>query len=147
MQATVQDFLTAFGEEEAILLTDPNRTDIDYVRIENALQDAEAEIYTILGVVYSSEELARPCRDLKNIAVKIGRWNLDQANNPRDHVHTVYEQCLERLRAIAARDAALLFDEPTGDAEPEEEIVPYFGGRFLIQQGTPRTGFSGWGER
>lgn len=147
MQATVQDFLDTFGVEEAILLTDPNRQQVDYNRIGIALEDADSEIRTYLGTTYTSDELDRPCKDLKGITVKIARWNLDQGNNPREHVLGVYQQCIERLKAISAKEAALFFDGITGNDTLPGEVEPMpVRSQITFEQGTPRFGFSEWGN-
>ena len=147
MQATVQDFIDTFGEEEATLLTDPNRIQVDYNRIGIALEDADAEIRTYLGTTYTSDELDRPCKDLKGITVKIARWNLDQANNPREHVLGVYQQCGERLKAIAAKEAALFFDGISGNDTLPGDVEPLpIRSQITFEQGTPRLGFNGWGD-
>ena len=147
MQATVQDFIDTFGEEEARLLTDPNRQQADYNRIGIALQDADSEIRTYLGMTYTSDELDLPCKDLKGMTVKIARWNLDQANNPREHVLGVYQQCIDRLKAIAAREAALFFDGATGnDTLPGEAEPMPVRSQITFEQGMPRFGFSRWGN-
>jgi phage gp36-like protein len=150
MQATPQDFIATFGQQEAIELTDPNRQSIQPEKLEIALRHAWGEICTRIGTIYTQAVLLeRPCEDLLGIQVRIARWKLDQANTPRQHVLTAYEQEIERLTAIADGKALLLFDdESPGQPSPDPDPDSGNGSATVTRQvlfdaGSPRFGGTG----
>jgi phage gp36-like protein len=144
MQATPQDFIATFGQQETIELTDPARSSIQFEKLEIALRHAWGEICTRIGTIYTQAVLLeRPCEDLLGIQVRIARWKLDQANTPRQHVLTVYEQEIERLTAIADGKALLLFDDespepPLPDPDGGEGGVTAIAHQVLFEAGSPR---------
>lgn len=117
--ATLADVIARYPSEATILAADETTRLRDDSRIEAALEDASAEVRTILMARYTGEEIDRAdvysratlriyTTDiaLYRVALSFGRSN--------ERIKERYDTAIARLQAIAAGKAALTFDNSGG---------------------------------
>jgi phage gp36-like protein len=117
--ATVADLTARFGAQELLLLADRDNTGaIDAGVVEAHLQDADAEIISLLAGS-ATIDTSNPPLNLKRLACDIARYRLHGQNVPED-VRTRYEDAVKFLRLVAAGGANL----DGGAAAPTETTAP-----------------------
>ncbi len=104
--ATLSDLQARFGDREIKLLADrDNDGVIDAGVVESALEDADAEIVSLIGQAVSIDTANLP-RNLVRLACEIARFRLYGAN-VGEEVRKRYEDAVRQLRLIATGQATL----------------------------------------
>src|SRR5438874_1450997 len=104
--AALADLTARFGEQELLLLADRDNTGaVDPGVVEAHLQDADAEIVSLLAGAVAIDPLNVPL-NLKRLACDIARYRLYGASVPED-VRDRYKDAVLQLQAIAAGKATL----------------------------------------
>lgn len=119
--ATTPEFIQAFGEQEAIQLSnldDPMGELVDVVHLDQALQDASEEVNSYLRSRYSTP-ISDPPRALKRWVLDIARYLLHRYD-PTETVKKNYEDALRFLREV--RDGKKAIDLAANTQEPINSI-------------------------
>lgn len=124
MYCTLDDLITAFGQQEVIQLTDRTRPpagEIDPAVVADAVRDATAEINMYLegrGLL----PLKTIPDTLRRICCDVARYYLYQ--NPRDDAPVTlrYRQRVKQLEGVAAGRLSLGLDAAGHVPEPDETI-------------------------
>jgi phage gp36-like protein len=127
--ATVADFVSAFGEEETIELSnldDPAAEDIEELVIDAALETASADIDSYLR----SAGYALPLTELPRVLVgrcnDIARYKLDR-NRTREEVRLRYLDAMAWLKDLAKGTASLGITTTTSGATGTPQVaMPVF---------------------
>lgn len=107
--ATVDDFVMAFGEDEAIALSnldDPTALDQRNAVIEAGLEGADSMIDGYIQSAGYTMPLSSVPAVLKEIALDIARYRLDRLS-AREDVRLRYEDALKWLRDVSAGKVSL----------------------------------------
>jgi len=119
--ATTQDFTQAFGEQEAIQLSnldDALGEVVDTAHIDQALQDASEEVNSYVRSRYQTP-ITDPPRALKRWVLDIARYLLHRYD-PTDVVTKNYEAALKFLREV--RDGKKAIDLTATSQEPINSV-------------------------
>jgi phage gp36-like protein len=119
--ATTQEFIQAFGEQEAIQLSnldDPLGDVVDALHIDQALQDASEEVNSYVRSRYVTP-IIDPPRALKRWVLDIARYLLHRYD-PTDVVQKNYEAALKFLREV--RDGKKAIDLTATSQEPINSV-------------------------
>jgi phage gp36-like protein len=119
--ATTQEFIQAFGEQEAIQLSnldDPMGDVVDALHIDQALQDASEEVNSYVRSRYQTP-IIDPPRALKRWVLDIARYLLHRYA-PTDTVKKNYEDALRFLREV--RDGKKAIDLTATSQEPINSV-------------------------
>jgi len=104
--ATASDLEARFGSTELLQLADrENVGAIDQAVVEAHLQDADAEIISMIGAAVTIDPGAPPL-NLKRLACDIARYKLHGASAPED-VRKRYEDAVRFLARVADGKATL----------------------------------------
>lgn len=116
--ATVSDLQSRFGQLELLLLADRDNTGtIDPGVVEACLQDADAEIVSLIGKAVTIDQANVPL-NLVRLACDIARYRLYGAG-PTEDVRKRYEDAVKMLIRVANGDATL----DGGPGAPTEAAV------------------------
>jgi phage gp36-like protein len=119
--ATTQDFIQAFGEQEAIQLSNldnPMGDVVDANHIDQALQDASEEVNSYVRSRYATP-ISDPPRALKRWVMDIARYLLHRYD-PTDTVKKNHEDALRFLREV--RDGKKAIDLTATTQEPINSV-------------------------
>lgn len=135
--ATLADLEVRHPSELTVLAADEMTGVRDDVRIQNALDDASAEMRGILKARYSAAELERLDADsretLRVYAMQIALYLVSLSfARQTETIQERYNRAIKRLEAIAAGKGAVSFDpdgsgagtgESTSTASPNEVLI------------------------
>jgi len=140
--ATPGDFILAFGEKEAIELSnlsDPQETEPNYDRIWMAIQDAEA---LIDSHIYNASKacLRLVSSNRRRTTLIIARYYLDTVRR-REDVFKDYEMCIKELQGCESGSP----DRPGSEsAKDNVRGILRTGSRPQVYNGVTGKGLSGW---
>jgi phage gp36-like protein len=110
--ASLQDMIDSFTEHELVELTnlsDPAATTVNDNVIEQALEDATAQINAYVAVRYTLPLPSVP-KSLRRACVDIARYLLDN-DRTREDVLTRYRDVIKFLQVLSKGLAVLVFDD------------------------------------
>ncbi len=128
--ATIADFETAFGTEEAIALTNldnPGSIGINSTILNQALADATAEADAYLQAAGYSLPLPSTPLILRNKCCDIARYRLDK-NRVRDDVRQRYEDAIAFLKDLSRGLASLGLDVSNQVVIGEPDLPQWYTG-------------------
>ncbi|MEX0271393.1 gp436 family protein [Leptolyngbyaceae cyanobacterium UHCC 1019] len=127
--ATQQQFIDAFGRDEAIQLTnleDSTAEEIDVVPLNRALTDASSMIDTYLGGKYTVPFTTVPAVLIPH-CLNIARYYLDR-NSAREDVRQRYEDAIRWLEQLAKGILTLGLDTAQATIKPREGLPDFTAG-------------------
>ncbi len=144
--ATSQDFIDAFGLQEAIMLTnldDPSATIPNLIPLDKALHDASAFIDTYVGSRYLLP-LTAVSTVVNRYCLDIARYMLDRIRS-REDVRLRYEDAIKFLTLVAKGQVSIGADLLTGgNVASIAGDVTVAGARSYAE---PRLNLHGYGGR
>jgi phage gp36-like protein len=124
--ATPDDFKALFPTDESVELSnldDPAASAANDDRIQAALDEAQSEVDSYVGIVATLPLVSVPVV-LKNAVCRIARYRLD-AYNPRDSVRQDYEDVVTWLDKLVKQQVSLGLDQDAAAAEPPKDSIAY----------------------
>lgn len=133
--ATPTEFKALFPEDESVELSnldDPDATAANDALIQSALDEAQSEVDSYVGMVADLPLSSTPLV-LKNAVCRIARYRLD-AYSPRDNVRQDYDDVIKWLEKLVDGKVGLGLDEDGGSPTTDSGVAYFAGTRKFTER-------------